>query len=80
MEQFGSRQLEVLAWGLQSIPQLTCSDARAIVQSFKYTHDQKEAIELVYPKLVDRRNISLVISVLAYETDREELMAKYNAA
>lgn len=64
---------------LQSIPQLTCSDARTIVQSFKYTHDQKEAIALMYPKLVDRQNLGLVISVLAYETDREELMGKYNA-
>jgi hypothetical protein len=79
-EQYASKQLEVLGQGLQTVRQLTCNDAKAVVQLFKYVQDQKEAINLMVPKIVDRQNMSSVISVLQYESDREELKRKYNVA
>lgn len=78
VEQFASKQLEVLGASLNMIGQLSANDARAIVQLFKYAQDQKAAINNLYPKIFDKQNMMTVVSVMQYESDREELKRKYN--
>jgi hypothetical protein len=77
-EQFASKQLEVLSASLNMIGQLSANDARTIVQLFKYAQDQKAAINNLFPKVFDKQNMMTVISVMQYESDREELKRKYN--
>ena len=77
-EQYASKQLEVLGASMNMIGQMNSNDAKAIVQLFKYAQDQKAAINYLYPKIVDKQNMVVVISVMQYETDREELKRKYN--
>lgn len=77
-EQYASKQLEVLGASLNMIGQLSANDAKVIVQLFKYAQDQKAAINNLFPKIFDKQNMMTVISVMQYETDREEIKRKYN--
>ncbi|SRR3712207_1576098 len=51
----------------------TSKQAKELVEQISFTSDQKEMMIKIYPYIVDKQNFEVVIGILSFGSDREEV-------
>ena len=70
-ENFDEKRLPILRAGTTRV-QLTSEQARVLVNTLASSDSRKRAAILLYPRVLDPNNFSLVLNVIPYASDRDD--------
>jgi hypothetical protein len=70
-ETFDEKRLPILRAGAARV-QLTSEQARTLVNTLASSDSRKRAAILLYPRVLDPNNYSLVLNVIPYASDRDD--------